>query len=167
MGTPPAHFTATTEPNPVSSYRKTFTLPESWDGRQTTITFNGVASAFYLWCNGEKVGYSQDSRTPSEFDLSSFLKKGDNTIAVEVYRHSDGSYLECQDFWRLSGIFRDVYLTSNAHIDLSDYTIQATLAENGTGTFNFTGDPKGERHSTDVLVELFDAQGNTPFTPSC
>lgn len=161
MSTPPAHFTAATEPNPVSSYRKTFTLPESWNGRQTTVTFNGVSSAFYLWCNGEKVGYSQDSRTPSEFDLSSFLKKGTNTIAVEVYRNSDGSYLECQDFWRLSGIFRDVYLTSNAQIDLADYTIQATLADNGTGTFNFIGDPKGQRNSTETLVELFDAQGKT------
>ncbi|MDB4653194.1 hypothetical protein OAE39_02865, partial [Akkermansiaceae bacterium] len=123
MGDPESHFTTHNERNPVSSYRKTFRVPKFWNDRQTTITFNGVSSAFYLWCNGKKVGYSQDSRTPAEFDLTTFLNEGENTIAVEVYRYSDGSYLECQDFWRLSGIFRDVYLTSLAQNELADFTL--------------------------------------------
>ncbi|MCU0795161.1 MAG: DUF4981 domain-containing protein [Akkermansiaceae bacterium] len=127
MGEPPAHFTAFHERNPVSSYRRTFTIPETWKGRHTFITFNGVASAFYLWVNGEKVGYSEDSRTPAEFDITRFLKPGENLLAVEVYRHSDGSYLECQDFWRLSGIFRDVYLHSSAPVQLRDYFARGGL----------------------------------------
>ena len=74
------------------------------------MTFNGVSSAFYLWVNEKKVGYSQDSRTPAEFEITEFIKPGKNSLAVEVYKYSDGSYLEDQDFWRLSGIFRDVGL---------------------------------------------------------
>ena len=74
------------------------------------ISFQGVESAFYLWVNGEKVGYSEDSFTPAEFDITEYVQEGDNTLAVEVYRWSDGSWLEDQDFIRLSGIFRDVYL---------------------------------------------------------
>ncbi|MFM7180312.1 MAG: glycoside hydrolase family 2 TIM barrel-domain containing protein [Verrucomicrobiales bacterium] len=127
MGEPPAQFTAMKERNPVSSYRRTFDLPENWQGRRVYVTFNGVASAFYLWVNGEKVGYSQDSRTPAEFDLTNYVKPGTNVIAVEVYRHSDGSYLECQDFWRLSGIFRDVYLWSSDALDIRDFEVKASL----------------------------------------
>ena len=127
MGEPPAHFTAMKERNPVSSYRRTFDLPENWQERRIYVTFNGVASAFYLWVNGEKVGYSQDSRTPAEFDLTKYVKPGKNVIAVEVYRHSDGSYLECQDFWRLSGIFRDVYLWSSDQLDIRDFEVKAHL----------------------------------------
>ena len=127
MGEPPAHYTAFLERNPVSSYRRTFTVPDSWKGRHTFITFNGVASAFYLWINGEKVGYSQDSRTPAEFEITKYLREGENTLAVEVYRHSDGSYLECQDFWRLSGIFRDVYLHSSAPLQLQDFLARGGL----------------------------------------
>lgn len=139
MQTPPDHFTTKTEPNPVSSYRRTFGLPESWQGRRTFVTFGGVESAFYLWVNGKKVGYSQDSRTPAEFEITDYVTDGQNVIAVEVYRYSDGSYLEDQDFWRLSGIFRDVYLSSQATIDLFDMTIDASLAHDYvTGTLDFT-----------------------------
>lgn len=164
MGTPPEHFTTFNERNPVSSYLKTFTLPGSWDGRQTTITFNGVASAFYLWCNGQKIGYSQDSRTPAEFDLTKFLKKGENTIAVEVYRHSDGSYLECQDFWRLSGIFRDVYLTSFAPVDLTDLTVTASLLKNQKGLLSVQGSTHKGILAT-LTLELLDSSGNIVFSP--
>jgi beta-galactosidase len=94
----------------VGSYRHRFEVPATWRGRRIRITFGGVSSAFYLWVNGRKVGYSQDSRTPAEFDITDFVRPGENELAVEVYRYSDGSYLECQDFWRLSGIFRDVAL---------------------------------------------------------
>ena len=139
MGEPPAHFTAMKERNPVSSYRRTFDLPEGWQGRRVHVTFNGVASAFYLWVNGEKVGYSQDSRTPAEFDLTKYVKPGTNTLAVEVYRHSDGSYLECQDFWRLSGIFRDVYLWSSDQLDIRDFEVKAHLsADYQKGTLDLT-----------------------------
>lgn len=159
MGEPPAHFTTFNERNPVSTYRRTFSLPTDWKDRQTTITFNGVASAFYLWCNGHKVGYSQDSRTPAEFDLTQFLREGENMIAVEVYRHSDGSYLECQDFWRLSGIFRDVYLTSNPRATLSDFTVQATYRDDGKADFSLklhSTAPKSDLHAS---FQLYDNSG--------
>ena len=96
--------------NPVGSYRTTFDVDSNWDGRQVFLGFDGVASAFYVWINGEFVGYSQDSRTLAEFNVSEYLNDGENEIAVEVYKWSDGAYLEDQDFWRLAGIFRDVYL---------------------------------------------------------
>lgn len=126
---------APTEWNPVGSYRRTFEVPEEWDGRETYIVFDGVQSAFYLWINGEKVGYSQGSRTPAEFNITKYLKPGKNVLAVEVYRWSDGSYLEDQDFWRLSGIYRDVYLWSTAQSHLRDFTLVAGLDDqykNGT-----------------------------------
>ena len=165
MGEPEKHFTTFNERNPVSSYRRTFSLPADWEHRQTTITFNGVSSAFYLWCNGQKVGYSQDSRTPSEFDLSSFVKEGKNTLAVEVYRYSDGAYLECQDFWRLSGIFRDVYLTSNSKVDLIDYTILATINDDGTGRFSFSSKASDTSKTVGLTLELIDADDTVIYAP--
>jgi beta-galactosidase len=91
--------------NPVGSYRKWFSIPDDWDGREIFIHFGAVKSAMYLWINGEKVGYSQGSKLPAEFNITSYLKKGENLLAVEVYRWSDGTYLECQDFWRISRRF--------------------------------------------------------------
>ena len=90
------------EYNPVGHYRMRFAIPREWWGRRTYVCFDGVDSAFYLWVNGKKVGYSQGSRTPAEFDISRFLETGKNVLAVQVYRWCDGSYLEDQDFWRLS-----------------------------------------------------------------
>ena len=95
--------------NPVGSYRYDFEVPNSWDGKSIFIHFGAIKSAAYLWINGEKVGYTQGSKTPSEWDITNFVQNGTNTLALEVYRWSDGSYLECQDFWRISGIERDVY----------------------------------------------------------
>ncbi|UCF37502.1 MAG: DUF4981 domain-containing protein [Acidobacteriota bacterium] len=116
--------------NPVGSYRRTFTVPEAWGDRRVVIHFAGVESAFYIWVNGQQVGYSQDSRTQAEFDLTKYLKRGEeNVLAVEVYRWSDGSYLEDQDFWRLSGIFRDVYLYSTDEVYLWDFWNRAELDE--------------------------------------
>ena len=109
---PSADWTAYEERNPVGSYRRTFALPEDWHGRLVHVVFHGVESAFYLWVNGEQVGYSEGSRLPAEFDITDIVKPGENVIAAEVYRFSDGSYVEDQDFWRLSGIFRDVDLVS-------------------------------------------------------
>ncbi|MCG8557859.1 MAG: DUF4981 domain-containing protein [Proteobacteria bacterium] len=106
--------------NPVGSYRTHFQLSEAWFARRTILHFAGAGAAFYVWVNGERVGYSQGSRTPAEFDISGYVKPGQNLLAVEVYRYSDGSYLECQDFWRLSGIFRDVYLISQGDAYIRD-----------------------------------------------
>ena len=115
------------EANPTGCYRKCFTLPESWQSRQTRILFDGVNSAFHLWCNGQWVGYSQDSRLPAEFDLSPFLQEGENQLAVMVMRWSDGSYLEDQDMWWLSGIFRDVTLLSKPHNGIADVFFDTEL----------------------------------------
>ena len=126
-GEPPTNWTAFAQRDPVGSYRKTFELPKAWDGRRVFIHFDGVDSAFYLWVNGVRAGFSKDSRTPAEFDVTDFLKPGANQIAVEVYRWSDGSYLEDQDMWRLSGIFRPVYLYSTAAARLRDFTVRTEL----------------------------------------
>ena len=114
--------------NPVGSYRREFELPQSWSGHKVIVHFGAVSSAMYVWVNGKSVGYSQGSKLPAEFDLTSFLRPGKNTIAVEVYRWSDGSYLECQDFWRLSGITRDVYLYPLPRTHIADFTVLSPLS---------------------------------------
>ncbi|MBW6491988.1 MAG: DUF4981 domain-containing protein [Lentimicrobium sp.] len=121
----PAHYTKHEFPNPVGSYVREFTAPAEFAGRRTFIHFAGVESAMYLWVNGKKVGYSEDSRLPAEFDITDFIKPGINKLAVEVYQWSDGSYLEDQDFWRMSGIYRDVYLYSVSLFHLRDYWLKA------------------------------------------
>ncbi len=113
--------------NPAGSYRRNFTIPENWKEREISIHFGAVKSAFYIWVNGEKVGYSEGSKTPAEFDLTKYVKTGDNTLALEVYRWSTGSYLECQDFWRISGIERDVYLLATPKVHIHDYFVLAGL----------------------------------------
>jgi len=123
----PPDYTQAKLPNPVGSYRTTFTVPRDWDGRQVFLHFDGVESAFYVWVNGQKVGYSQGSRTPAEFNITECLRPGENVLAAEVYRWSDGSYLECQDFWRLSGIFRDVYLFSTPSVHVRDFWVWCDL----------------------------------------
>jgi beta-galactosidase len=115
--------------NPVGSYRTEFEIPPGWNNRQVFIHFDGVESAFYLWINGETVGYSQGSRTPAEFNITGYLRNGKNVLAAEVYRWSDGSYLECQDFWRLSGIYRNVYLFSTPQIHIRDFEVNCDLDE--------------------------------------
>jgi beta-galactosidase len=107
--------------NDVGSYRRTFTMPETWAGQQVFIHFAGVKTAFYLWLNGEFVGYSQGSMCPAEFNLTSYLQSGENTLAVEVYRYSDGAYLEDQDMWYMSGIYRDVYLYAVSRVHIRDF----------------------------------------------
>ncbi|MDR0498487.1 MAG: hypothetical protein LBH03_01980, partial [Holophagales bacterium] len=129
--------TAPTAFNPVGHYRRTFTLPDFWEERRVFISFQGVESAFYLWINGHKVGYAEDSYTPSEFDITKYLRKGENTIAVQVYRWSLGSYLENQDMIRLSGIFRDVFLFSKDTVELRDFFITPSLEDGlSKGTLN-------------------------------
>ena len=115
--------------NPVGSYRRTFTVPEEWTKakRQVVLHFDGVDSAFYVWVNGKEVGYSEDSRTPARFDITKYLESGENLLAVQVFRWCDGSYLEDQDFWRLSGIFRDVYLEGLPPIHIQDLEVKTEL----------------------------------------
>ena len=127
MSEPPKKFTAYKERNPVGSYRRDFDIPTSWDGRRIFITFDGVDAGFFLWVNGEKVGFSVNSRNAAEFDLTKFVKPGKNTIAVEVYRFTTGSYLEDQDMWRLSGIFRNVTLWNAPQEHIRDYFIKTNL----------------------------------------
>ncbi|TDD94287.1 sugar-binding domain-containing protein [Flavobacterium cellulosilyticum] len=116
--------------NPVGHYVKSFTIDESWKNKDVILHFGGVSSAFYVWINGAFVGYSEDTRLPSEFDIMKYLKTGENKIAVKVYRWSDGSYLEDQDTWRLSGIEREVFLQAVPKVRLSDFTIRTNLDEN-------------------------------------
>jgi beta-galactosidase len=125
--------------NPVGSYRRRFTLPANWSGRQVFLHFAGVESAMYVWVNGQKVGYSEDSRTPAEFDITRYLKPGENLVAAEVYRFSDGSYLEDQDFWRLSGIFREVFLWAAPALHARDFEVRPRLdSQYRNGTLGLT-----------------------------
>lgn len=152
------------ERNPVSSYRRTFELPAEWDGRPVHIHFDGVESAFYVWLNGHEVGYSEDSRTAAAFDLTPYLQKGENLLAVEVYRYSDGSYLEDQDKWRMSGIFRDVYLYSPEPVGVVDFFVHAGLdATYKNGTLSVDVDVKNTTDASQevgVEIVLQDPEGN-------
>ncbi len=113
--------------NPTGCYRMKFTIEPTWQGRKILLVFESVDSAFYLWINGQEAGYSQDSRLPAEFDITSFVRAGENTLAVQVMRYSDGTYLEDQDMWLLSGIQRDVILYSKPQISLQDFTVRTLL----------------------------------------
>ena len=113
--------------NPVGSYRREFTLPADWDGRDIYVRFNGAGPGYYLWVNGNKVGYSEDSYLPSEFKITDYVTSGVNVIAVQIYRFTSGSFLECQDYWRLSGISRDVFLWSAPKTQIRDYFFQTDL----------------------------------------
>ncbi len=115
--------------NPVGSFRKYFSIPSNWENRRVFLHFGGVRSAFYLWINGQFIGYSQDSKTPAEFNITKYLKKDKNILAIEVYRWSDGSYLEDQDYWKLSGIERPVYLYSTPSVSIKDVFVKAGLGK--------------------------------------
>ncbi len=115
--------------NPVGSYRRSFHVSEEWEGRKVFLHFAAVKSAAHFWLNGKWLGYNQDGKTPVEFDVTDYLKDGENVLAVEVYRWCDGSYLECQDYWRLSGIHRDVFLWTAPKIHLRDFFVKGGLDE--------------------------------------
>jgi beta-galactosidase/evolved beta-galactosidase subunit alpha len=113
--------------NPTGSYRRTFHVPEDWDGRSITLRFEGVDSAFYAWVNGERVGYSQGSRLPAEFDVAEHVEPGENTLAVRVFKWSDASYIEDQDMWWLSGLFRDVSIYATPRVHAADLDVRTDL----------------------------------------
>lgn len=156
------------ERNPVGSYRRTFTLPAAWLGREVVLHFDGVESAFYVWLNGQFIGLSKDSRTPAEFNLTPHLRPGENLLAVEVYRYSDASYLEDQDKWRMSGIFRDVYLESAGALSLVEVAVSAGLdpsARDGQFRLDATVRSSGASRRPSLVVTLTDALGRPAFPP--
>ncbi|MBP3472044.1 MAG: discoidin domain-containing protein [Paraprevotella sp.] len=141
MRTPPSHWTTYKHRNEVGSYRRTFEIPAHWDGRQVFISFDGVDSFFYLWINGHYVGFSKNSRNAARFNITPYLVKGKNVVAAEVYRSSDGSFLEAQDMFRLPGIFRTVALYSTPEVQIRDLVATPDLTNNyQDGVLNITTD---------------------------
>ena len=152
-----------TDHNATGFYRRTITIPETWKDKRVFVHFDGVYSAAVVWVNGKYVGYSQDSNTDAEFDITGFVTTGDNQLSVRVYRWCDGSYLEGQDMWHLSGIHRDVYLVATPKVFVSDHYISSTLNNNATSgsmSVKLTVDNRNNVSTTKtLLVSLLDADG--------
>ena len=148
---------------PGGLYRQAFTLPPDWDGRQVFIQLGGVKSGFVLYLNGHQVGYSEDSKNPAEFNLTPYLQPGENLLAMEVHRWSSGSYYECQDFWRLSGIERDVYLTARPAVLIRDLVVSSPLsADLRDGELDFgvkLAVPAGQASEVQLTLSLLDPDG--------
>ncbi|MGL4520662.1 MAG: glycoside hydrolase family 2 TIM barrel-domain containing protein [Phocaeicola sp.] len=149
--------------NEVGSYRRNFTVSKEWEGRRVVLCLEGAISFYYIWLNGELLGYNQDSKTAAEWDITDKLVPGNNTLAVECYRWSAGSYLECQDFWRLSGIERDVYLYSTPKTYIQDYEVVSTLDKVNYTDGEFALNVKvGTAQSNDKLsYKLLNAKGES------
>lgn len=157
------------ENSPVGSYKRTFVIPANWNKRQIVLHFGAVASAFYVWVNGEKVGYSQDSKTPSEFDITPYVKSGENEIAVQVFKFSDGYYLEDQDYWRFAGIQRDVFVYARPETHVRDFEVVTDLVDNyRNADFNLyveLGNAKANKiKGAEVEVALQDQSGKNIYT---
>ena len=152
--------------NPVGSYVRTFNVPSGWDGMRLMLNFEGIYSAAYIWVNGQYVGYTQGANNDHEFDITEAAHSGDNTLAVQVFRWSDGSYLECQDMFRMSGIFRDVNLYAVPETFIRDHYITSSL-DSGSGYTSGSMDVKltianrsASASSVTAKVELLDADGS-------
>ncbi len=162
------------EYSPVGSYVTTFELPENWDGRKIYIQLGAVKSGYYIWLNGKEVGYHQDSKLPGEFDITPYLEKGKNKLAVQVFQFTDGSYLEDQDFWRLSGIQRDVMLYARPKTHIRDFFAKPTLdIDYNKGIFSLDVEIANKNRKTakgyKVSYQLLDdgktiAEGNTEIS---
>ncbi|MCC9135613.1 glycoside hydrolase family 2 TIM barrel-domain containing protein [Pontibacter silvestris] len=155
--------------NPVGTYRRTFTVPAAWNGREVILHFGSISGYAQVYVNGQKVGMTKAAKTPAEFDITKQLKKGGNQLAVQVFRWHDGSYLEDQDFWRLSGIERDVYLQALPKLTLWDFFLRGDLDNKYTnGLFNATVDLRQFEGSNSgkasVAVELYDSKNKKVFT---
>jgi len=168
MGEPLPGSTCETEPNPVGSYRRDFDVPANWSGSRVFLKFDGVDSFFYLWVNGKYIGFSKDSRTAAEFDVTDFVKPGRNTVAVEVYQYSDGSYMEDQDMFWLSGIFRSVWLVRRPQTRIRDFFARTRPLKDRDfgGVWELSVESEcavenGKRKGDDVevRVSLFDMDG--------
>ena len=153
------------EATPVGVYRRDFTIPDGWDGRDIYLHIAGAKSGVYVYVNGREVGYNEDSKNPAEFLINPYLQSGKNVLTLKIYRWSTGSYLECQDFWRMSGIERDVFLWSQPRIAVQDYRIVSTLDDTyRNGLFRLAIDLKnhsGQAKSVSIGYELLDAAGRT------
>lgn len=138
---PDPRYTTYTQRDPIGSYVRTFTVPKQWQDKQIVLHLAGVSSAAFIWVNGQKVGYTQGSRLPAEFNITNYLTQEENKLAIEVFKYSDGSYLEDQDFWRLSGLFRDVFIRAVPNVSLWDIYAQPTLdlaRQEGTVTIHYS-----------------------------
>ncbi|MGC9359274.1 MAG: glycoside hydrolase family 2 TIM barrel-domain containing protein [Anaerolineae bacterium] len=157
--------------NPTGLYRTTFDVPAHWAGRRIIVCFEGVESAFYLWVNGQMVGYSQGSRLPAEFDVTDLVHEGENLLATEVIRWSDGSFLEDQDHWRMAGIYRDVYLYALPVVHLADVFVRPELDETlKAGTLEVTATLGGaveQATGYGVRVQLYNASGQPVPDSEC
>lgn len=151
--------------NPVGCYQRLFTLPDNWHGRDVYVRFNGVGHGFYLWLNGHYVGYSEDSYLPAEFKLTDYVQPGENKISLQVYRFTSGSFLECQDYWRLTGIMRDVELWSAPKTQIRDFFFSTKFdADYNDATVTLNVYPSGnELTDGSIEVELLD-KGKTVST---
>lgn len=154
--------------NEVGSYRRQFTLPTGWQGRRVVLCVEGAASFYYVWVNGHRLGCNMDSKTAAEWDITDVLVPGTNTLALEVYRWSAGSYLECQDMWRLSGIERDVYLYSTPQTYVSDYRVTSPLDRTrySDGEFGLDVQIAGETEGMKLEYTLFDADAKAVVSQS-
>lgn len=156
--------------SPIGSYKRNFTVPASWKGRQIVLHFGSVASSFFVWVNGKQVGYSQDSKTPAEFDITDFLKiGGENEIAVQVFKFSDGYYLEDQDFWRFAGIQRDVYMYARPMTHIRDFEVVTDLDDLYTDAdfslYLELGNPNLKKlKGAEVELNLLDKAGKSIYT---
>ena len=152
------------EANPVGVYRRDIEIPASWDNRDIYLHIGGAKSALYVYLNGKEVGYSEDSKNPAEFLINKYLQPGKNVLTLKIFRWSTGSYLECQDFWRMSGIERDVFLWSQPKASIQDFRVVSTLDDTYTnGIFKLAVDLKNHTQETknlNVGYELLDAKGN-------
>lgn len=148
--------------NPVGSYRRDFNLPSTWNGKEVFLHLGAVKSGAFVWLNGKYVGYSQGSKLPSEFNITKYAKSGKNTIALQIFRWTDGSYLECQDFWRISGIERDVFVYAQPKVRLQDFYVNATLQNDYNDGFLdldvWIHNHLAKTQNTTVEYELFDAE---------
>ncbi len=148
--------------NPVGSYKRSFNIPDSWTDRKIFLHFGGATSGMYVWVNGKKIGYVQSAKNPAEFDITQYVHSGMNEVACEVYRWTDGSYLEDQDFWRLSGLERDVYLYSTADVRIADIFARASLDSkyrNGILSLDVDVMNYGKGEDAKVNATLFDKAG--------
>lgn len=162
---PQKGYTNEVEVNPVGSYRRNFEIPQNWDGNEIFVHFDGVYSGFFIWVNGKKVGYSQGANNVSEFNITNFVKSGKNSISVQVFRWTDGSYLEDQDMFRMSGIHRDVYLFATPKVHIRDFALNSNFLSNDLSNVEFkvngkiaNNDNKKVKACT-LEVDLLDSSG--------
>lgn len=163
-------YTNAEETNPVGSYKRTFSIPKNWNEKEIFIHFDGVYSGFFIWINGKKVGYSQGANNVAEFNITKYLNPGENEVAVQVFRWTDGSYLEDQDMFRMSGIHKDVYLFATPQVHIRDYKLQADFLQSALTSSRFSADieisnlSKTTSAPSNVELQLLAPNGSSVLT---